>query len=67
METLACFYGTYANIFPISQCSIFYEDNPLPPPPCFYETYAKITFASNFEQNVGWRAVLVKQIDLFCF
>ena len=36
---------------------------------CFYETYAnpKITFGSNFEQNVGWRAVLVKQIDLFCF
>ena len=32
METLACFYETYANIFPISQCSIFYEDNPLPPP-----------------------------------
>ena len=28
---------------------------------------ATITFASNFEQNVGWRAVLVKQIDLFCF
>ena len=31
METLACFYETYANIFPISQCSIFYEDNPPPP------------------------------------
>ena len=58
METLACFYETYANIFLISQCSIFYEDNP---------PNQKITFASNFEQNAGWRAVLAKQIDLFCF
>ena len=46
-----------------------------------YETYAiislstkiipspkqTITFASNFEKNVGWRAVLARQIDLFCF
>ena len=49
METLACFNETYANIFLISQCSIFYEDNPpsLPPPP-----NPKILFASNFEQNV---------------
>ena len=60
METLACFYETYASIFLISQCSICYEDNPPSPNP-------KITFASNFEQNVGWRAVLVKQSDLFCF
>ena len=66
METLACFCETYANIFLISQCSIFYEDNPLPPPPPPPPT-PKITFASNFEQNVGCRAVLVKQIDLFCF
>ena len=28
METLACFYETYANIFAISQCSIFYQENP---------------------------------------
>ena len=28
METLACFYETYATeYFPYSQCSIFYEDN----------------------------------------
>ena len=26
-----------------------------------------ITFASNFEQNVGWRAVLANQIDLSGF
>ena len=57
METLACFYETYANIFPISQCSIFYEDNPPPPLP-----NPKITFASNFKEIVGWRAVL-----FFCF
>ena len=35
----------------------------IPPPP----PNQKITFASNFEQNAGWRAVLAKQIDLFCF
>ena len=63
METLACFCETYANIFLISQCSIFYEDNSPPPPP----PNQKITLASNFEQNAGWRAVLAKQIDLFCF
>ena len=62
METLPCFYETYANIFLISQCSIFHENNTPPPPP-----NQTITFASNFEQNAGWRAVLAKQIDLFCF
>ena len=62
METLACLYVTYANMFLISQCSIFYEDNSPPAPP-----NQKITLASNFEQNAGWRAVLAKQIDLFCF
>ena len=59
METLPCFYETYANIFLISQCSIFHENNTPP--------NQTITFASNFEQNAGWRAVLAKQIDLFCF
>ena len=55
METLACFYETYASeYFPYSQCSIFYKDNSPPPP------NPKITFASNFEQNVAWRAVLAK-------
>ena len=50
METLACFYETYANIFLISQWGIFYEDNPPTPPP----PNQKITFASNFEQNAGF-------------
>ena len=52
METLACFYETYANIFLISQWGIFYEQMiiPQPPPP----PNQKITFASNFEQNAGF-------------